>query len=803
MKFSRAAAKVFRLRSLTYVVLPVAAAVAVAWTAVPAFASGASYVWVGNSNNSGGDNHSWTDPLNWFPSGVPGNGDSVSIAAPAPNDCSAHVDNVPTATLAGLSIAQSPALCGVSINGGNLTVTGTFGWDGGVIATPITLSSGAAGVIHGSNSRLNELSANMDVAGTLTLSGVTGSGASNSGAMRIDAPNVLHILAGGSLASSGTNDITFLSCCLNPAKIVNDGTIAVSGGDFNVDAVEVDQNGTLAASSGGRLVTTGAPLTAGTGADYTGTGGWLIEDGAQARMSGTQTLGSNFHLELGPLSMNAGVQLGGTATFAGTGTIDWTGGTIEGNITIAHRVTVNASGAHTDNGKRVLAGQDGLSGNAAAVFTNHGTVSFDQGAGVLTAWNAEFVNAADGVLSLAPGTQVTTLGCCINPNRIINHGALRIPAAGSSSPAVMDGVAYQSDATTAIAKSETLQLDEAPSSLTSATVNGGGTLMVTAPTAVGGTVTVSSGTKLALQTGGSLDGTATVSGAGSLHWTGGSMSGKVTVATAGTTITGTDQKYVSNVNGGTTPSAVTLKSPTTIGAGTGAKHNVLNVGQSTLTLGSTTAAANFVDIYAGTLVNTGTFTVSPGSAGTVTRSGSGPFINRGRVTVRTGNLVVGGDYDQTAGTTTVADGASLSRVFVTQPITISGGELDGTGTIAAGVSNAGGTVAPAGKDTGTLHITGSYTQAANGTLAVDLAAKSRDRLAVGGPATISGTLAARDVGSYNPAAGAKYVVLTGSTVTGSPSCTSTSGTGSSTHHWQFSHTATGVFLTRRSGKYRC
>ena len=47
--------------------------------------------------------------------------------------------------------------------------------------------------------------------------------------------------------------------------------------------------------------------------------------------------------------MDAGARLGGTTTLAGTGTFDWTGGTIEGNLTIAHGVTLHAAGAHTGN----------------------------------------------------------------------------------------------------------------------------------------------------------------------------------------------------------------------------------------------------------------------------------------------------------------------------------------------------------------------------------------------------------------------------------------------------------------------
>src|SRR5262249_8480067 len=53
--------------------------------------NGTSYRWIGAADNSGGDNHSWTDPNNWLPKGVPGNGDSVFISQPGGGYCSAYV----------------------------------------------------------------------------------------------------------------------------------------------------------------------------------------------------------------------------------------------------------------------------------------------------------------------------------------------------------------------------------------------------------------------------------------------------------------------------------------------------------------------------------------------------------------------------------------------------------------------------------------------------------------------------------------------------------------------------------------
>jgi hypothetical protein len=785
----------------------VSAALAAFAFATPAVASsglagsGVSYTWIGSSGGSGGDNHSWGDQNNWSPAGVPGDGDAVTIAPPDATHCTAHVDGVPAVTLSGLSLTQPPALCGTSITGGQLTVTGSFTWNGGTLDTPTTLAAGSVGTISGSNSRLNVLSQNLDVAGFLTLSGVTGSGASNTGALRIVNPYVLHVLGGGTLASSGANDITFLSCCVNPAKIVNDGTISVSSGDLTVDAVQLDQHGALSASGGGRLVTSSAPITAASGASYSGSGGWLIENGAKAAFTGTQTVGSGFHVELGGLAVNAGAELGGTATFTGAGALDWTGGTIEGNLTIAHGFTVRASGAHTDNGKRVLSGQDGLSGFAPSTFTNHGTMTFDQGAGVLTASAAKLVNASDGVLSLAPGTRFDTLSCCLYPSTVANHGTLIVPTGTTTNPAVLSGVAYQSDATTSIASGRELQVQSAPSSLTSATVGAGGTLTIAAPTAVSGTITVGTGTRLKLAVGGSLNGTATVAGSGSLPWVGGSLSGSLTVtATGGVPISGPDHKAIQNVGGGSTPSTVTIKSKVSIAAGTSAQLDYLDLGYSVLRLAGSTTVQNYSEIYGGTLINTGSLVINPGATGLVNRAG--PVTNRGTVTVSSGTFQVGDNYHQSSGVTNLAGGAKLTNLYTSRTITIDGGVLEGTGTVNEGVLNNAGSVKPAGTGIGTLRIAGTYTQGAKATLSIDLGAKSRDRLSVGGAVIVKGRLTAHNVGTYHPALGVKYTVLTGTSLGYGITCAVTSGTGSASGHWAVSHTSTAVLLTWRSGAHR-
>ena len=781
--------------------------------ALPAHASGVAYTWVGSSVNAAADNHSWTDSRNWSPAAVPGDGDSVFIDSPDASHCTAHVDAVPTATLANLSVTQNPDRCAVSISGGDLTVTGSFTWDGGTISTPISLATGSSGVISGANSRLNVLDADLDVAGSLELSSVAGTGGSNTGALRINDPDVLHVLSGASLTADGTDDITFLACCNTPAKIVNDGTFTVTG-TTTINAVELDQNGVLDTSTGGSLITESAPVTAATGASYTGSGRWMLENHATARMTGTQTLGPDFHLELGGLDVGADSQLGGTPAFAGTGTFDWTGGTIEAAMTIGHGVRMNVSGVHINNGRRQLLGLDTTANPAGdpVSVANHGVITLDQGGAFMTGARANLVNESDGTLDIAPGTTLTSGSCCVNPDRITNAGGkVSVQSTGDTTPVDIDNIAYQATGgTTSIPAGDQVQLTGgAPNKLASTTVNGGGELLLTAPTSTSGTVTVSSGTRVHLDVHGTVDGpssgTSTLGGSGTFAWTGGNVSGNERIATTGGIgISGTPAKYVANVGGGTTKSNVTLAAPTTFAAGTSSTHDLVDVGTSNLTLASKTTMAAYSEIKGGKLVNTGALTVSPGSKKRVDRSSGLGTTNRGTITVRSGTLYLQ-DFTQTAGTLRVATGAAVSGFSSSFVLHVSGGTLTGTGTIRAPVSVKAAKVVPGSSGTvGTLHISGDYSSTAKTHLLLDLAHGSHDVLAVTGVATVRGTVAARNLGTYRPTIGARIPVLTTGTRHWSVSCTTTSGsraTGTHAGHWAPAASSRREVLVWRSGSH--
>jgi hypothetical protein len=786
-----------RIRAFCLSLTTLAATIMVA-LAPPAAASTA-YVWVGNTVDPMADHHSWSDARNWSPVGIPGDGDSVSISPPSPI-CSAHVDGVPAVTLVNLTITQPTGTCGVSVSGpgGPITVTGSFQWGSGQLAVPLTVAAGATATLAPNPGFLKVLSADMDVLGVLNLAGVIGNTA-----LRIDNPRQLRIHAGAELRSLGTNEITFNACCVAPARVINDGTVRLSGGTLRITAVQFDQRNSLVAGTGATLITTKAPVTAASGARYSGGGSWTIGLQSIARFSGTQTLVAPFRLVLGGEPSAPGGRLGGVFTLAGTGRLDWTAGTIEGSMTVAHGMVVHAAGAAPALAPRKLNGRDYTAGaGTVSTVTNHGSVIFDGGAGLTTADRAHLINRSDGVLRIASGSRIVSMGCCVNPDRITNAGGSVIVTSSSASSAVLGWISYTSTSgRTTIPVGKRLELSGgAPGTLTSTIVAGGGRLLVAAPVRVSGTVTIGSGTQVILADRGSLDGTATLAGAGSLSWTGGAMSGVLTVSlTGGVSVVNTAVKYLRTVSGGAVPSRVRFTVPTTFHSGTAAIPNLLNLGPSTLTLAGATVVANQVQFSGGTLVNTGTLTINPGAGGKVGRP-SGDLVNRGTVNVRSGTTTLWSAYRQAAGLTTVYPGAVVAGQISASQVVLSGGTLAGTGVLKLSVRHTGGYLQPGSTAIGTLRITGDYTQAAGGRVVFDLARSSRDRLTVDGRGAVAGIVLFRTVGSPVPPLGSSATLLTTRLgLTWSARCAYTSGPGSTVAHWTPKPGSRNLVATRVAG----
>ena len=277
---------------------------------------------------------------------------------------------------------------------------------------------------------------------------------------------------------------------------------------------------------------------------------------------------------------------------------------------------------------------------------------------------------------------------------------------------------------------------------------------------------------------------------------GGVISGTGGVAQigAGTTILTGNSTYT----GGTTISAGTLQ----IGAGATTGSIVGNVGNNGILLFNRSDSVAFGGVISGvgsltkdglgTLTLTGTNTYSGGttiSAGTLqvgnggtAGSITGNVIDNGtlafnrsdsvtfdRVISGTGNVVKLGtgrltltEANTYTGTTTVNGGSLIvdGSIASVQTLVNPDGLFGGTGFLRNLVNS--GIVSP-GDSLGTLHVSGDYTQNPNGTLRIEVAGTAPgqfDVLAVGGHASLAGTLQLIRLGNFQLQVGDKLTFLT-------------------------------------------
>ncbi len=151
--------------------------------------------------------------------------------------------------------------------------------------------------------------------------------------------------------------------------------------------------------------------------------------------------------------------------------------------------------------------------------------------------------------------------------------------------------------------------------------------------------------------------------------------------------------------------------------------------------------------------------------GTLTINNADRFVTSGTVIVDdTRWLTANGGYRQTAGSTTVN---GLLRV-TGNALVMTGGVLNGSGTVEGTVDNMNGTVAP-GTSAGTLTVDGTYTQAPGGTLRIELggsAPDAFDHLNVTANATIDGTLEVSQLPGFTPAPWESFEIVSAVAVIG-------------------------------------
>jgi outer membrane autotransporter protein len=224
------------------------------------------------------------------------------------------------------------------------------------------------------------------------------------------------------------------------------------------------------------------------------------------------------------------------------------------------------------------------------------------------------------------------------------------------------------------------------------------------------------------------------------------LAGNNSYAGATTIASGTIQ--AGSANGLSQNSAFTVNSildlngfSNTIGSlsGTG---TVLNNGTTSATL--TAGASNGDSTFSGVLADgTSVLQLVKSGSGALTLTGSNTYT--GATTVNGGSLIVDG---------------SIASV---QALVKANGLLGGRGLIGGNVTNSG--IVSPGDSPGTLTVSGNYSQSSTGTLRIEIAGLGvgqHDLLAVGGHATLGGTLQLIRLGAFQLQPGDKITFLTAS-----------------------------------------
>ncbi len=126
-----------------------------------------------------------------------------------------------------------------------------------------------------------------------------------------------------------------------------------------------------------------------------------------------------------------------------------------------------------------------------------------------------------------------------------------------------------------------------------------------------------------------------------------------------------------------------------------------------------------------------------------------------------GSLVLAGNNSYSGGTE-LFGGTLVGRsatAFGSGDVTVHGGILAGTATIAGDLLNEAGQIAPGENGIGTLSVLGNFAQFPSGSLALELGAAGSDLLSVGGTAFLGGTLQLSLIDGFLPTAGSSFTLM--------------------------------------------
>jgi uncharacterized repeat protein (TIGR01451 family) len=725
-----------------------------------------------------------------------------------------------------LTVDSFGALLGsaaIRINGGTLTINvpsanGGFTLGSG---TSIELNSGTlsgTGVINvGANGALVLADGTVDGitinnSGTVALLGA-GTTVSMQNGATINNNNFINV-GSGTVASSASGPIT------------NNGLVEVAGGGIaTINPVLDNVSGTGVLVNSGHLIVAGG----GTGnAPFSISSDQALEFsantytlGAGGTISGAGTLiVSGATLSIGGVTDPANfLMTGGTLTGAGFlsigGTFDWQGGTITGG----GGAELAGTGLGTFSGAAGPMFLDGRTLNIYGTADYTATTDFLQlsnGAvlGVYGTFNITddgsidcdcstpslFLVSPNGVVTKTGGAGTSVIGALVqnDSQMTVQSGILELSEDGFH-----NGAFYAATGTTLRFTGSNNLFDTASSVSADGTIEfvGGGSVIVGTYNVAGATVIDGAG--VFLITGGqtvdfsligggllALDAPFQMTGTGT--WSDGTIadsgSGLFTVA-GGATLTIDAATCVPTldgielVNDGTilyTPTAVSTNHLQMAGA-TITNNGIFDMqadapisiasivvdAAAVKSDGCSSAARKRMPVRSDGLFFDPSFIVNNGTwkkTGAGTSDIEPAFTNNGTVLAQAGVMNFTASFAQNSGTTTLGPG----DIEVNGTMQLSGGTLDGAGTVTGDVQNDA-TVAPGNGTTGVINVTGNYTQGSTGTLAIGIGGPSVgqfDQLAVTGTSTLAGAFTASLLNAYVPVSGTTWNVLTYASNTG-------------------------------------
>jgi hypothetical protein len=543
--------------------------------------------------------------------------------------------------------------------------------------------------------------------GTLNLDGSDSCGGQDPVSLTADGASTnagMVVLEHGGTCSSGASTLNA------PAGLTNTGTLHITGADGppRTFTGALTNQGTI-------TIDASYELSIPTGSSLTDDVGGTIDVEGSLDVGGTYTQGDG-SVTTSPVSL-----LGGS-------TVDITG-TGAASMLVAPSETVGVSGALVAGQTLTVQGEDDCGGsdpstvNVTGPFTNAGTIVLQHigscSSGLVT------LNVPSGLTNTGTlHVTGTSGGPAAFTGTLTNKGAITIDASNTLS--VPNGSSLTNDVGGSIDVEGALVV-------AGGLVQGAGSIDVAGSVQVSGTYTQGGAGAVTNNPVSLMDGsTASITGSGGVRLLVGPSE---TVGVSGGLVSGqTLTAEGENACAGNEPSTVNVTGPFT-NAGTIVLQHIGSCSNGLVTL----------NIPSG-LTNTGTLHAAGANAGSETLTGA--LTNQGTITVDS-DQTFSTALDQIGGSTIVGSGANLD-VTGGGPLTMEGGALSGPGTVTGSVNNTGGQVG-SGVSPATLTLSGDYSQGAGGSLdvAVDGTAGGQfSVLAVGGDATLGGTLALLPSPSY-------------------------------------------------------